>query len=64
MSAQFREGSAVYHYQSFIYLTRFQNGWPEALSYKSAGVDIGAGDALVDAIKPFAKVCPYSLFLY
>jgi len=27
----------------------------EALSYRSAGVDIDAGDALVEAIKPFAK---------
>ena len=27
----------------------------EALSYRSAGVDIDAGDALVEAIKPFAR---------
>ena len=27
----------------------------EALSYRDAGVDMDAGDALVDAIKPFAK---------
>ena len=27
----------------------------EGLSYRSAGVDIDAGDALVEAIKPFAK---------
>ena len=27
----------------------------EAISYRDAGVDIDAGDALVDAIKPFAK---------
>ena len=27
----------------------------DALSYRSAGVDIDAGDALVEAIKPFAK---------
>jgi len=27
----------------------------ESLSYRSAGVDIDAGDALVEAIKPFAK---------
>src|ERR1700710_2383169 len=27
----------------------------EGLSYRDAGVDIDAGDALVDAIKPFAK---------
>jgi phosphoribosylformylglycinamidine cyclo-ligase len=28
---------------------------PEGLSYRDAGVDIDAGDALVDAIKPFAR---------
>jgi phosphoribosylformylglycinamidine cyclo-ligase len=28
---------------------------PKGLSYRDAGVDIDAGDALVDAIKPFAK---------
>ena len=28
---------------------------PEPLSYRHAGVDIDAGDALVEAIKPFAK---------
>jgi phosphoribosylformylglycinamidine cyclo-ligase len=28
---------------------------PESLSYREAGVDIDAGDALVEAIKPFAK---------
>ena len=28
---------------------------PESLSYRDAGVDIDAGDALVEAIKPFAK---------
>jgi phosphoribosylformylglycinamidine cyclo-ligase len=28
---------------------------PAALSYRTAGVDIDAGDALVEAIKPFAK---------
>ena len=28
---------------------------PASLSYRSAGVDIDAGDALVEAIKPFAK---------
>ena len=28
---------------------------PEPLTYREAGVDIGAGDALVEAIKPFAK---------
>ena len=28
---------------------------PEPLSYREAGVDIDAGDALVEAIKPFAK---------
>src|SRR5512134_836758 len=28
---------------------------PEPLSYRDAGVDIDAGDALVEAIKPFAK---------
>jgi phosphoribosylformylglycinamidine cyclo-ligase len=27
----------------------------EGLSYRDAGVDMDAGDALVDAIKPFAK---------
>src|SRR5260221_12863369 len=27
----------------------------EPLSYRAAGVDIDAGDALVEAIKPFAK---------
>ena len=27
----------------------------QGLSYRDAGVDIDAGDALVDAIKPFAK---------
>src|SRR5258708_19645983 len=27
----------------------------EGLSYRDAGVDIDAGDALVEAIKPFAK---------
>src|SRR5687768_18166514 len=27
----------------------------KALSYRDAGVDIDAGDALVDAIKPFAR---------
>src|SRR3981081_619204 len=27
----------------------------KGLSYRDAGVDIDAGDALVDAIKPFAK---------
>ena len=27
----------------------------ESLSYRDAGVDIDAGDALVEAIKPFAK---------
>jgi phosphoribosylformylglycinamidine cyclo-ligase len=27
----------------------------EAISYRDAGVDIDAGDALVEAIKPFAK---------
>ena len=27
----------------------------QSLSYRDAGVDIDAGDALVDAIKPFAK---------
>ena len=26
-----------------------------SLSYRDAGVDIDAGDALVEAIKPFAK---------
>ena len=28
---------------------------PVSLSYRDAGVDIDAGDALVEAIKPFAK---------
>ena len=28
---------------------------PESLSYRDAGVDIDAGDALVEAIKPFAR---------
>ena len=28
---------------------------PSALSYRDAGVDIDAGDALVERIKPFAK---------
>ncbi len=28
---------------------------PDGLSYRDAGVDIDAGDALVDAIKPFAR---------
>ena len=28
---------------------------PDSLSYRDAGVDIDAGDALVEAIKPFAK---------
>ena len=28
---------------------------PESLSYREAGVDIDAGDALVERIKPFAK---------
>lgn len=28
---------------------------PDGLTYRSAGVDIDAGDALVDAIKPYAK---------
>ena len=28
---------------------------PDSLSYRDAGVDIDAGDALVDAIKPFAR---------
>ena len=28
---------------------------PTPLSYKDAGVDIDAGDALVDRIKPLAK---------
>ena len=27
----------------------------ESLSYRDAGVDIDAGDALVEAIKPFAR---------
>ncbi|HEX2566592.1 MAG TPA: phosphoribosylformylglycinamidine cyclo-ligase, partial [Burkholderiales bacterium] len=27
----------------------------KGLSYRDAGVDIDAGDALVEAIKPFAK---------
>jgi phosphoribosylformylglycinamidine cyclo-ligase len=27
----------------------------QPLSYRDAGVDIDAGDALVEAIKPFAK---------
>ena len=27
----------------------------QSLSYRDAGVDIDAGDALVEAIKPFAK---------
>ena len=27
----------------------------DSLSYRDAGVDIDAGDALVEAIKPFAK---------
>src|SRR6187399_3611939 len=28
---------------------------PDSLSYRDAGVDIDAGDSLVEAIKPFAK---------
>ena len=28
---------------------------PVSLSYRDAGVDIDAGDALIEAIKPFAK---------
>src|SRR4051812_49913921 len=28
---------------------------PNGLSYRDAGVDIDAGDALVEAIKPFAR---------
>src|SRR5947208_5636322 len=28
---------------------------PDGLSYRDAGVDVDAGDALVDAIKPFAR---------
>jgi len=28
---------------------------PKGLSYRDAGVDIDAGDALVEAIKPYAK---------
>ena len=28
---------------------------PDGLTYRDAGVDIDAGDALVDAIKPFAR---------
>ena len=31
------------------------NSSPSTLTYRDAGVDIDAGDALVDAIKPFAK---------
>src|SRR6202022_4503214 len=31
------------------------NNRADGLSYRDAGVDIEAGDALVDAIKPFAK---------
>src|SRR5215207_3559547 len=31
------------------------NSSPSALTYRDAGVDIDAGDALVEAIKPFAK---------
>src|ERR671913_990166 len=32
-----------------------QSSMSKALSYRDAGVDIDAGDALVDAIKPFAR---------
>ena len=31
------------------------NNTPSPLSYKDAGVDIDAGDALVERIKPLAK---------
>ena len=31
-----------------------------SLSYRDAGVDIDAGDALVDRIKPLAKKTPVS----
>ena len=32
-----------------------QNSPGDSLSYRSSGVDIDAGDALVEAIKPFAR---------
>src|SRR5687767_15928546 len=33
----------------------FQSSMAKGLSYREAGVDIDAGDALVEAIKPFAR---------
>src|SRR4030095_15772876 len=34
---------------------QFQSSMSKGLSYRDAGVDIDAGDSLVEAIKPFAK---------
>src|ERR671910_3828109 len=36
-------------------IVKFQSSMSKGLSYRDAGVDIDAGDALVDAIKPFAR---------
>src|SRR5919109_4523664 len=36
-------------------IVEFQSSMSNGLSYRDAGVDIDAGDALVEAIKPFAK---------
>ncbi|HEV3009699.1 MAG TPA: phosphoribosylformylglycinamidine cyclo-ligase, partial [Burkholderiales bacterium] len=36
-------------------IVKFQSSMSKGLSYRDAGVDIDAGDALVEAIKPFAR---------
>ena len=36
-------------------MSNSNNSKPSSLSYKDAGVDIDAGDAFIDVIKPVAK---------
>lgn len=43
----------LFYAQRYIYI--MSSSINQSLSYRDAGVDIDAGDALVDAIKPFAR---------
>ena len=43
------------YFTAFAFISTMSNTSNVSLSYRDAGVDIDAGDALVEAIKPFAK---------
>jgi phosphoribosylformylglycinamidine cyclo-ligase len=56
-STGFKKGSTLTATQRELNLTssKLENSAPDQLSYRSAGVDIDAGDRLVENIKPYAK---------